>query len=315
MGEFQFIKWIQSRVESSNRDTVIGIGDDAAVLTLAKEQELVITTDTLNSGVHFDHRISATDLGHKSLAVNLSDLAAMGATPRWTLLSISSPEIDQHWLKEFVDGFLSLASTQQVSLVGGDTCSGSLSISVTAIGQIDPGKALARKGAIPGDLIVVSGTLGDAALALSELSKNQIPDETCLQALYRPLPRVALGSSLVGKASSCIDISDGLLADLGHIVEASACGAVLELGKLPASAALKRCETEAKWAMQLSGGEDYELCFSIPATREHELQTLEQNAGLVLSVIGRIVEGRGVVCMKPDGKLFEPEKTGYQHFK
>ncbi|MFT5140758.1 MAG: thiamine-monophosphate kinase [Lysobacterales bacterium] len=314
MGEFQLIEWIRSRIGPNADDTIIGIGDDAAVLALPKDQELVITTDTLNAGVHFDDGISAADLGHKALAVNLSDLAAMGATPRWVLLSISIPELDQPWLEEFVTGFLSLAETFRVSLVGGDTCLGGLSISVTAIGQINAGMALGRKGARPGDLIVVSGTLGDAALALSELRKCRIPDDSSLRALYLPLPRIALGASLVGKASACIDISDGLLADLGHIVNSSACGGILELDKLPASTALRCHETETQWTMQLSGGEDYELCFSISPDREAELQSLGKATGSELSIIGRMVEGSGVVCVKPDGNFFELECTGYQHF-
>ncbi len=315
MGEFQLIEWIRHRVCEDDSGLIIGIGDDAAVLSLPENRELVISTDTLNSGVHFLKETSPGDLGHKSLAVSLSDLAAMGATPCWALLSISIPRGDKLWLEKFIGGFLDLAGECGITLIGGDTCSGSLSITVTAMGLIDPGKALTRDGARPGDLVVVSGCLGGAAMALSALKSGNESSESCSMALHHPVPRIALGSSLVGKATSCIDISDGLLADLGHIVNASACGAVIEVASLPANAGLNECEQVHRWTMLLSGGEDYELCFSIAADQMHTLEILKQELGLELTVIGRMVEGSGVRCIKPDGDLFETDCTGYEHFK
>jgi thiamine-monophosphate kinase len=315
MGEFQLIDWIKQRVGIGGAGVLMGIGDDAAVLDLPPGSELVITTDTLNAGVHFDPESNPTGIGHKALAVNLSDLAAMGATPRWVLLSISLPAMDPPWIEAFVDAFLGLASASGVSLVGGDTCRGPLSVSVTALGTVQRGQALLRGSARPGDLIVVSGSLGSAALALGEIQRGEIPGDNGLSALHQPVPRIALGSSLVGKATSCIDISDGLLADLGHLVTASACGAEIMLEQLPAGSDLQQRDPELRWKLQLSGGDDYELCFSVPAGEEEQLLRLSLALDLELTVIGKMVKGSGIRCLKPDGTEFDMENAGYEHFK
>jgi len=315
MGEFQLIEWIRQQAGSDDSRTILGIGDDAAVLSVPENQELVISTDTLNTGIHFDERISATDLGYKSLAVSLSDLAAMGSNPRWVLLSISLPEINTAWIEDFIDSFVGLAKTSGVTLVGGDTCAGSLSVTVTAMGLVNPGCALTRGGARPGDLVVVSGTLGDAGKALSDLEMNRLPGESSTRALYHPVPRIALGTSLVGKASSCIDISDGLLADLGHIAKASTCAALVETSLLPTSSGLRKYPQERRWVWQLTGGEDYELCFTIAADDECQLAALEKSLDVKLTVIGQMVEGSGIRCVRPDGELFSVELDGYQHFR
>ncbi len=313
-GEFDVVEWIRQQA-GEDANVALGIGDDAAILKLPPGRELVITTDTLNAGIHFAHNAPADTVGHKSLAVCLSDLAAMGATPRWVLLSLSLPSMEPAWIESFIKGFLSLSKEFGVTLIGGDTCSGELAINVTALGLVEPGKALTRKGACPGDLVVVSGRLGDAALALARMSDGESPAESGLQALHKPMPRIALGTSLVEKATSCIDISDGLLADLGHVVLASACGAVIDVENLPAGPELLSCESEHRWHLQLTGGDDYELCFSIAPGRTAVLEQLSAELGLALSVIGRMVEGEGVTCVKPDGQVLELDLAGYQHFK
>jgi thiamine-monophosphate kinase len=273
MGEFDIIRLISDAAGPGGSGVNLGIGDDAAVLEIPGDRELVVTADTLNAGVHFLADAYAGDIGHKALAVNLSDLAAMGAEPRWALLSLSMPEIDASFAADLVAGFLSLARCHGVSLVGGDTCSGPLSVTVTAMGLVEPGNALTRSGARPGDLIVVSGTPGMAALALEQVQEGANPDAEASAALLRPIPRVALGRAFVGKATACIDISDGLLADLGHIAEASQCGAVIELGRLPCGGALAACHDDQRWRLQLTGGDDYELCFTLPRERANLLRT------------------------------------------
>jgi len=314
VSEFQLIEWIRQQFGSADKNLILGIGDDAAILEIPTGRQLVVTTDTLNLGVHFSNDIKPADLGHKSLAVNLSDLAAMGASPRWVLLSISLPAEDRPWVEKFIGGFQDLAVKSAVSLVGGDTSAGSLSVTVTAMGLIDKGHALTRAGARPGDLIVVSGCLGDAAYALSRLQKGLPLEPDCLDSFYRPIPRIALGTSLVGKATSCIDISDGLLADLGHLAIESGCGAVIEITRLPQNTRLGACDKRSQWKFQLAGGEDYELCFTIPYGMEENIESLGQELGLQLTVVGHMDEGAGVRCLEPDGTLFEPEHSGYEHF-
>jgi thiamine-monophosphate kinase len=315
MGEFSLIERIRQRAVNADPSVIMGIGDDAAILMPTPGRELVMTTDTLNAGVHFEPGVDARLLGHKALAVNLSDLAAMGAEPSWALLSLSLPGDDRAWIDAFLDGFLKLATGLGVTLVGGDTCSGAFSVGVTAVGQVKTGKAIRRDGAQPGDLVVVSGVLGDAALALSLSKTGFRMDKSLFNALHCPLPRVALGKSLVEKASACIDISDGLCADLGHICVASAVGAEIELAKLPASGFMLEREERERWNLQLSGGDDYELCFTIPTRREHELATLSSVVGLPLSVIGRISGQAGIRYKTPEGKEFQPDHGGYEHFR
>lgn len=312
MGEFGLIELIREAVRNGDDRIRIGIGDDAAVLEFPQGYELVATTDTLNEGVHFLPGTSARVLGHKSLAVNLSDLAAMGASPRWVLLNLSIPAPDPGWLVEFMEGLSALAAQHDVFLVGGDTCNGPLSISLTALGLVRAGASLQRSGAQAGDLLVVSGNLGDAAYALNLLKSSvDVPGEI-LNKLHQPLPRVGLGLTLVGKASSCIDISDGLLADLGHITQASGCGAVIELDALPASGSLMELNTRERWSLQLGGGDDYELCFTLPA--DEGLAELEREADVKLTVIGKMVNSSGIQCVEPDGQVFEPAVHGFEHF-
>ncbi len=315
MKEFQLIRQIQRQTSvssSSDNGVRLGIGDDAAVLEVAAGQHLVAATDTLNIGTHFPIDTSAYDIGYKCLAVNLSDLAAMGATPRWALLSLSLPEADPGWVESFTKGFMSLATPYNVTLVGGDTTSGPLSVSLTALGFIEPGRQLQRSGANPGDLLVVSGTLGGAARALDLLQAGKPVAEQHL--LDRPQPRVELGQALVGYASACIDISDGLLADLGHVLKASACGARVDVEKLPHAESLAGLENAAKWNYQLSGGDDYELLFTLPPEHKAKLPTWSQQLDIGLSIIGEIEKGDASRCMGPDGTAYDPQNAGFEHF-
>ena len=236
--EFELIERIKRRV-SLRDDVMLGIGDDAAVLRVPADHELVVTADTLNAGVHFPVETVPFDVGWKALAVNLSDLAAMGARPAWCTLSLSLPQADTPWVDAFVDGLLALAQTHRVSLIGGDTTRGPLSISITAMGFVPTGAALRRQGAQPGDEIWVTGTLGDAAAALTQWQVGSDIDASLRSRLDRPTARVEAGLALRGRASACIDVSDGLLADLGHVLRASGVGARIEHSSLPISGSLR----------------------------------------------------------------------------
>jgi len=317
VNEFGLIQQIQQQTSVPATGVKLGIGDDAAVLEIPAGRHLVAATDTLNAGVHFPVDTSAFNIGYKCLAVNLSDLAAMGATPHWALLSLSLPGADAVWLKSFTAGFKSLALPFNVALVGGDTTSGPLSISVTALGSIEPGRQLQRCGAQPGDLIVVSGTVGGAARVLdllheTLLHKTLSADDQNL--LDRPQPRVTLGQALVGHASACIDISDGLLADLGHLLQASGCAATLATGALPIPGILADLADEQRWTYQLAGGDDYELLFTLPVNQQVLLKTWSKELDITLSVIGTIEEGEGTRCIAPDGTEFHARKAGFDHF-
>ncbi|WP_126456154.1 thiamine-phosphate kinase [Sulfuriflexus mobilis] len=297
-------------------DVVLGIGDDAAVLRVPAGHELVVTTDTMVAGVHFPASATAEDIGYKLLAVNLSDLAAMGAVPRWASLALTLPGVDEDWLTGFCQGLFGLADAYNVALVGGDTTRGPLTLSITLHGLVPEGQALRRDGARAGDAIYVSGRLGDAGLALQhELGNMNVPGiAEILPRLHRPMPRVALGQALRGVASAMIDISDGLLADLGHILEASGVGARLELEALPLSAAVQAITDSGDWSLPLAGGDDYELCFSVPAERQADLQ--ERLSGLDISVtrIGQVEVEAGLRCLDARGEYYTPPGMGYEHF-
>ena len=328
MAEFDLIERIRARAIA--RDGVLlGIGDDAALLQVPAGHELAVTADTLNAGVHFPADAAPADIGWKALAVNLSDLASMGARPAWCTLSLSLPGDDTAWLDAFLDGFLGLADTHAVALVGGDTTRGPLSIAVTAMGWVEAGAALRRDGARPGDDVWVTGTLGDAAAALVLGGYVPIPldgvampvveagNAAALRArLARPAPRVAVGRALAGLAHACVDVSDGLLADMGHICRRSGVGAEIELARLPASPALRAAyaDDELRAALQAAGGDDYELCFSAStAAREAVARALEQ-AGTTGTRIGRITDGDGVRALAADGSPWRPFRGGYVHF-
>jgi thiamine-monophosphate kinase len=325
MAEFDLIELIRARA-TSGADVVLGIGDDAALLRVPGGHELVVTADTLNEGVHFPVDCAPADLGWKALAVNLSDLASMGARPAWCTLSLSLPRADAGWLSAFLDGFLELAAAHRIALVGGDTTRGPLSVAVTAMGLVESGAALRRDRARVGDDVWVSGTLGDAAAAL--VLGGHVPSPSGGPApavdastgawlagrLQRPLPRVAAGRALLGLARACVDVSDGLLADLGHLCGRSGVGAELAIAALPASAALHAAFGEQRHALQAAGGDDYELCFTAaPTLREAVALALEQ-AGVEGTRIGRIVAGAGVRALAADGTPWQAPRAGYEHF-
>ncbi|WP_240097464.1 thiamine-phosphate kinase [Thermomonas flagellata] len=310
--EFDLIARIRRRV-AARADVVLGIGDDCALLAPPPGMLLAVTTDTLNAGVHFPADTAPTDLGWKALAVNLSDLAAMGAQPAWCTLALSLPQADAAWLDAFCDGFLALAQDYGMTLVGGDTTRGPLAITVTAHGCVPAGAALRRDGAGVGDEVWVSGTLGDAAAALAQWRAGHAMAPALRARLDRPMPRVALGLALRGVASSCIDISDGLLADLAHVCRASGVGAEIAADALPASPALQAAFAgDRRRVLQATGGDDYELCFTAPAAQREAVQALGARLGLPLARIGRIVAGSEVRCTGLDG--FGPLAPGYQHF-
>jgi thiamine-monophosphate kinase len=314
VSELDLIARIRARCASRD-DVALGIGDDAALLQPPADLQLAVAMDALNAGVHFPHETSPADIGWKALAVNLSDLAAMGATPAWCTLSLSLPEADAAWVDAFLDGFLELADAHRVALVGGDITRGPLSVCVTAHGFVEAGSALLRSGARIGDEVWISGTLGDAAGALAQLQAGNAVDPAMRERLDRPTPRVALGRALRGIANACIDVSDGLLADLGHICKESRVSAEVELAALPASAALRSAfDEESRRSLQATGGDDYELCFTAPETMRGDIDRVAREAGVEIARIGRVVAGEGVAAMGPDGEPRVPPRRGYAHF-
>jgi thiamine-monophosphate kinase len=314
VAEFALIDRLARAIPVRGAGVQRSIGDDAAVLLPDAGRELLVATDTLNEGVHFLPGADPASLGYKALAVNLSDLAAMGARARWALLALSMPAADERWIDGFAAGFAELARRCGVSLVGGDTCSGSLSVTVTVLGDVPAGQSLCRDGAAAGDLVYVSGSLGDAALALRRRLAGQPCPVELERALDRPEPQLALGRRLRGLATACIDLSDGLLADLGHLARASGLGAAIELGRLPASPPLASLPPEDRWTLQLSGGEDYGLCFTLPESACGALDEIARDLGIRLTRAGRLQAGDGVACLTPDQDEWVPASPGWEHF-
>jgi thiamine-monophosphate kinase len=314
--EFDLIARIRARVAGRD-DVVLGIGDDAAILAVPPGRQLVVTMDTLNAGVHFPMETAAADIGWKALAVNLSDLAAMGAAPAWCTLSLSLPQADPGWIDAFIDGFLALAERHGVVLVGGDTTRGPLSVCVTAQGLVDPRGALRRDAARVDDDIWVTGTLGDAAGALRQWRAGDAIEPALRARLDRPTPRVAAGLALAGIAHACVDVSDGLLADLGHVCAMSRTGAEIDIDALPASDALRASvDRDTLRALQAAGGDDYELCFTAAKTARLAVQAAMDACDVAATRIGRIVaEGEGRVGVRDaDGVEWVPPRRGYEHF-
>lgn len=315
MQEFDLIALIQKKVAASSNDEVLlGIGDDAALVSVPADQQLVITMDMLNEGIHFPADTDPFSVGWKALAVNLSDLAAMGATPKWITLALALPHMDPHWAEHFLDGMLALARAHRVALIGGDTTRGALSVCVTAQGFRPQNVRMRRDSAQIDDDIWVTGTLGDAAAALALLQEKQSVDADLRLRLDRPAPRVSTGEQLRAYANACIDISDGLAQDLGHICSASRMGASIDIELLPTSAQLSACmEDQAqRIALQLSGGDDYELCFTARAQHREAIAML-QTENLLLTRIGRMTQGNAIEFTCKD-QSYSLGKTGYQHF-
>lgn len=306
--------------QAPRSDVALGIGDDCALLIPPTNQQLVVTTDALVSGVHFFPDAPPSSLGHKVLAVSLSDLAAMGATPAWFTLALTLPCADALWLEQFAQGLFTLAQQHQMQLVGGDTTGGALTIlTVHAQGFVPPGLALQRSAAQVGDAIYVTGTLGDAGLALAMLRGTATVAAQhrryLQQRLERPTPRIAQGLALRGLAHAAIDLSDGLAQDLGHILQRSAVGARLEVERLPLSPALRASLTaDAAIHMALTAGDDYELCFTVPPSRTQQLEALCRTWDCPCSNIGVISAELGLRLQRADGTNFALQDTGYQHF-
>ncbi|OGT41435.1 MAG: thiamine-phosphate kinase [Gammaproteobacteria bacterium RIFCSPHIGHO2_12_FULL_37_34] len=319
MHEFDIITTYFTHQSLHRADVIYGIGDDAALVTAPLHQELVITTDTLVSGVHFPLSTSPYDIGYKSLAVNLSDLAAMGATPAWITLALTIEQADKQWLEAFSRGLLTLAKRYHIQLIGGDLTHGPLSITIAAFGFAPPQQTLLRKNAKPGDLIYVTGTLGDAGLALDHLKKNiqlNNQDQPYLMMRFnQPEPRVETGELLRNIAHAAIDISDGLAADLGHILEQSKVGATVYVDQLPLSPALTRAlpqEEAIKFA--LTKGDDYELCFTVPIDKQATLEKKLASQTCPYTCIGSITTQPGLLLYYQDGRQYHGKTAGYQHF-
>ena len=313
--EFQIIQRYFT-LPDNDPDVLLGIGDDAAVVNASGP--LAIATDTLVDGVHFPKRTAADAVGYRVLAVNLSDLAAMGARPRWCTLSLTVADADEQWLEGFTAGFFQLAAEHGVSLVGGDLSRGPLSATLQLIGSADTDALLTRGGGHVGDDIYVTGSLGDAAAGLALINENAAdaaPEHRALaDRFYRPTPRVAEGQALAGIASAAIDISDGLIADLGHICAASDCGAIIDVEQLPLSAELLTLfPPQTAQAYALGGGDDYELCFTAAVAKAQAVEAALEASGVSARRIGELVSGTGVECRR-DGDPFTPAYTGHRHF-
>jgi thiamine-monophosphate kinase len=318
LNEFELIRRYFARRDPVRPDVILGIGDDAALLEVPAGRQLALATDTLVEGIHVPAGTDPASIGHKALAVNLSDLAAMGAEPAWFTLNLTLPRAEAAWLEDFARGLFDLARAQGVQLVGGDTTHGPLTVTVGACGFVPPGQALTRAGARPGDRIYVSGVLGEAGLALPMLrGQLELPEEyqaAVLERFHRPWPRVREGLALRGLASACIDISDGLLADLGHVLEQSGVGARIDLSRLPVSPAYDTVFSALGWDTALAAGDDYELCFTLPPAREQALHRAAAGFAGSLSWIGEIEAEAGLRIMDEAGRPYRPARRGYDHF-
>ena len=319
LSEFALIERFFRRCGAPRTDVRLGVGDDAALLAVPGGSELVAAIDTLVAGVHFPHGSPPASIGHRALAVNLSDLAAMGARPAWALLALTLPEADENWLEEFATGFGDLARAHGVALVGGDTTRGPLCISVQLHGHGPTGEALTRGGGSAGDVLFVSGTCGDAAAGLA-IEQGQLAADPQARAWLRervlwPTARVALGERLRGLASACIDVSDGLLADAGRLASASQAGAELTWADVPLSQPLLEVLGEARAReLALGGGDDYELCFTVPPQNIARLTAQLPPQEWRYARIGRLRTESGAVVVR-DGTVMEFSHSGYEHFR
>jgi thiamine-monophosphate kinase len=322
LGEFELIRRYFARPPSTvapHSGVAVGIGDDAAVLDLPPGTQLVAAVDTILEGRHFLPGSDPRSIGHRALAVNLSDMAAMGATPAWATLALSMPNVDPKWLQGFAAGLLDLADAHQVALIGGDTTRGPLTVSVQILGHVPHGCALLRSGAQAGDLIVVTGSLGDAGAGLAYASAPPATEhEDAVQSLLArfeyPTPRIAMGIAARGIASAAMDLSDGLVGDLPKLAQASGLGAMVAIEKLPLSPALRAAADAAQvrdWA--LCAGDDYELLFTVAPPRYVALQAAARRLNLTLSIIGEMRAAAGISWLL-DGAKFTPRSSGFDHF-
>jgi len=313
--EFDLIRHFFTEQSIRRTDVPLGIGDDAALLVPPVDSLLAMSVDTLIAGVHFPLDTAARAVGYKALAVNLSDLAAMGAEPAWATLALTLPRADTSWLSDFAQGFFDLASTHGVQLVGGDTTRGPLSITVQVTGFVSQEQVLLRNGAQPGDGIFLTGTVGDAGLGLrlyqQPADANNDATMHLIHRLEFPTPRIAAGLALRGRASSAIDVSDGLAADLGHVLTASGVGADIHVDQLPLSSAYRLLAPKNNWQVAVSAGDDYELCFTLPAGQEAAAL-----AGLdcTCTRIGDITASPGLRWRDANDQQLTLDNTGFDHF-
>jgi thiamine-monophosphate kinase len=312
LGEFELIARYFAQ-QPRRADVLLGIGDDAAVLDTRPNRKLVVAMDTIVAGVHFPVGSAASDIGYRALAVNLSDLAAMGAEPTWLTLSLSMPSSDEGWVEQFAEGLFELAREYDVALVGGDTVKGPLVVTVQVAGWVEGDRWLTRSGARPGDAIMISGTPGEAAGGLASLQHNLPATEAVLnlrRRFLRPTPRVALGRTLRPLATAAMDVSDGLLADLDKLCAASNCGATVDIDSIPQSADLRATFDPAVCVdYALAGGDDYEIIFAVPPGSVPHLLA----SGSGCTQIGVMTAGIGVVCRRGND-IFNAERRGYDHF-
>jgi thiamine-monophosphate kinase len=319
LSEFDLISRYFSQRGARRDDVVLGVGDDGAVLECPPGSQLVAAIDSLVEDVHFPAGSPARSIGHRALAVNLSDLAAMGAQPAWALLALALPAADEAWLEQFSAGLDALARQHEVALVGGDTTGGKLCVTVQALGFVARGAALTRSGGQPGDAVFVSGTPGDAAAGLMlEQSRLMVADAAHAQWLLErfryPTPRVSLGLALRGLASACIDVSDGLLGDCARLAEASGCGVGLDYASLPVSLALRAAVGEERAReLALTGGEDYELCFTVPAAKLAEFSARCPATQFGWSRIGALKPQRGALVQR-GASVMQVSHRGFDHF-
>ncbi|MGD9601278.1 MAG: thiamine-phosphate kinase [Gammaproteobacteria bacterium] len=321
MDEFTLIETLIAPRAGQRDDVLLGIGDDGAIVRAPPGEDLVIVADTIVEAVHFPRNFPASEVGYRALAVNLSDVAAMGAEPRWATLGLTMPRSDPDWLRAFVGGLVAAGAAHGIQLVGGDTTRGPLTVTVQVVGTVPAGQALVRHGARPGDRVWVTGTLGDAAagltLAMRATGSPLSAGETFLRERFaRPTPRVAVGQALRGVATSCIDISDGLVADLGHIARRSGCDAVVFAASLPLSDALRDLDdVYVAHELALTGGDDYELCFTVPMAAEATLRARLAALGERATCVGEIRTGPGTVTvLDAGGEPRAPARGGYRHF-
>lgn len=305
MDEFDLIRRY-FKCDAQSPGVVVGVGDDGAILQTSPGTQQVQVTDTLVEGVHFPANINAADIGHRVVAVNLSDIAAMGAAPRWMTLALTLWDKDESWVEEFATGLLGAAAQYGVTLVGGDTTQGdSVVVTVHVTGELQAGTAILRSGAKPGDTVFVSGTVGDAAAGL-ELIRQEISDAALEQRFLKPTPRIGLGLSLSGRAHAAIDVSDGLVADLHKLLAASCVGADIDIDRIPLSPALRaRFDLDTAYQFAISGGDDYELCFTAPADAVADIDGI--------TAIGTVTENNDLVCRR-GGSIVEVDTSGYRHF-
>lgn len=317
MNEFQLINQFFKSIPALRKDVLLGIGDDAACVQIPPGMNLLVSTDTLVSGIHFLPEWDAYDIACKAVMVNVSDMAAMAAEPCWLTLALTLPNLDPQWLQAFSKGLQDSLMPYRIALIGGDTTKGPLSITLTIMGLVPEGNAVTRKGAKPGDVIWVSGELGEAALAVKWLDKEDAPEsekEQLMNKLLHPTPRIDLTHYLRSYATSAIDISDGLSADLNHICEESRVGACLDQGAIPIAPLLTKHLGKEALDLALAGGDDYELCFTVPQARcDALIDELKKNK-LVCYPIGTIEEELGLRIKRVDGHCDLLAPRGYSHF-